>query len=267
MISVALDPDGLEGVNADWWKHWLQKSSEASTQAVEEADAGFPVAFQKEIWTDLKQWLLKNIFHGKCGYCESETEITAYAAADHYRPKGRIDGVDGHKGYYWVAYDWRNLVPCCNRCNTGAKRDKFPIAGTRASQPSDGRSTTDLNIAECPLLLSPYGFGEADPQKHLLFTSFGTVVPRGGSERGEISIDICNLQRETLKLRRRKNQESAWRDWLLLQVEGESKEIERRNFCARIRSGSIEHSAAVRDVIIEKSEQYSRELTRFFEGS
>jgi hypothetical protein len=35
-------------------------------------------------------------------------------------------------GYYWLSYEWTNLLPSCHECNSvEAKGDKFPIKGVR----------------------------------------------------------------------------------------------------------------------------------------
>jgi uncharacterized protein (TIGR02646 family) len=260
MIPVEFNPEKLAGAHAAWWEKWLAKANDASELARKEGESGNDVAFQDGIWTELKRWLLENEFHGKCAYCESETEVTGYAAADHYRPKGRVASVDNHVGYYWVAYEWRNLVPCCNRCNTGAKRDLFPVDGRRVSHPKDAGCTVDLNKIEQPLILSPYDNGDASPREHLTFTEFGHVIPKEGSVRGQKTIEVCDLQRDRLKNKRKANQESAWLRWLYLNGDRGKLQTERQTFCQQIRSGKIEHSAAIYDAIRERSEELLKEI-------
>ena len=60
---------------------------------------------------------LDQIFHGKCAYCESAYAATHPVDVEHYRPKGPVDGVVGHPGYWWLAADWENLLPSCIDCN------------------------------------------------------------------------------------------------------------------------------------------------------
>ena len=52
---------------------------------------------------------LEKIFHGKCAYCESAFSSTQPVDVEHYRPKGPVEGVVGHPGYWWLAADWENL--------------------------------------------------------------------------------------------------------------------------------------------------------------
>ncbi|WP_170327986.1 hypothetical protein [Ruegeria arenilitoris] len=60
---------------------------------------------------------LEKIFHGKCAYCESPFSATQPVDVEHYRPKGPVEGVVGHPGYWWLAADWLNLLPACIDCN------------------------------------------------------------------------------------------------------------------------------------------------------
>ncbi|MGB0932388.1 MAG: hypothetical protein ACPGVB_16520, partial [Chitinophagales bacterium] len=71
---------------------------------------------------------LKTIYHNKCAYCES---IEAKPEIEHYRPKKGVKGII-HDGYYWLCYEWTNLIPSCRYCNTeGGKGDYYPIMGSR----------------------------------------------------------------------------------------------------------------------------------------
>ena len=45
---------------------------------------------------------LRNLFHGKCAYCESFFAATQPADIEHYRPKGGIEECPGHPGYWWL---------------------------------------------------------------------------------------------------------------------------------------------------------------------
>src|SRR6266511_3690577 len=69
--------------------------------------------------------------HNKCCYCESKFRHTSYGAVEHYRPKGSVKQAPGLKeeypGYYWLAYDWNNLLVSCERCNTSHKGNLFPL--------------------------------------------------------------------------------------------------------------------------------------------
>lgn len=153
----------------------------------------FPYAAYKADDVKLR---LEGMFHGKCAYCESIYASQAPVDVEHYRPKGRVEGAPHHKGYWWLAATWANLLPSCIDCNrrrrqqtpvavsdlgilaqtmkTG-KQDAFPLAGTRADS-----ETADLS-GEQPLLLDPT---RDDPNDHLKFylgedKGSGLVYPVG----------------------------------------------------------------------------------------
>lgn len=60
---------------------------------------------------------LDGLFFGKCAYCESFYAKTQPVDVEHYRPKGSVDGVAAHRGYWWLAMAWDNLLPSCIDCN------------------------------------------------------------------------------------------------------------------------------------------------------
>ena len=59
---------------------------------------------------------LRELFVNKCAYCESSL-VGGDMDVEHYRPKGGVSEVPDHSGYYWLAYDWENLVASCSFCN------------------------------------------------------------------------------------------------------------------------------------------------------
>jgi hypothetical protein len=73
---------------------------------------------------------LKGLYKNKCAYCE---KLCYYPRVEHFRPKGRVIGNQPlADGYYWLCYEWTNLLPSCHECNSiEAKGDKFPIRGIR----------------------------------------------------------------------------------------------------------------------------------------
>ena len=72
---------------------------------------------------------LEALFHGKCAYCESDYAGTQPVDIEHYRPKGEVEGVPDHPGYWWLAAEWENLLPSCIDCNR-KRRQKTPKAGS-----------------------------------------------------------------------------------------------------------------------------------------
>lgn len=159
---------------------------------------------------------LLNAQHGKCAFCESKIEATGHGDVEHFRPKAAVRQKSSAPaqvpGYWWLAYDWDNLLASCARCNQSHKRELFPLVnpGARARGP-----TEDLRL-ERPLLIHP---GAEDPSFHL---SFHSETPRAVSARGQASLEVLGLRRGALTEARRARLESlrALLGTLLLQGEG-----------------------------------------------
>lgn len=148
---------------------------------------------------------LRKLYNDKCAYCESNIEAGAVLRIEHYRPRKKIkeEEENSSHGYYWLTYEWSNLLPACETCNR-IKSCSFPIGSTgkRASAPIDDNG--ELSRKEChansktltaekPLLLHP----ELDnPEEHFIFLPNGEM--EGVTERGRHTIEICGLNREAL---------------------------------------------------------------------
>lgn len=145
---------------------------------------------------------LHNVYHSKCAYCESK-QTYAILHIEHYRPKKEVKDINNqliqnHVGYYWLAFEWSNLMLSCPDCNSQkAKGNRFPIQNEadRISVPpvrkSDWKSNSEQMINEKPLLLNP----EIDnPNEHLEFNFDGTL--KGVTVRGLATIEICKLNRK-----------------------------------------------------------------------
>jgi len=154
---------------------------------------------------------LARSYHNKCGYCERLQK----ADIEHYRPKKAVAEDNTHHGYYWLCYEWTNLIPACVKCNRdGAKHSKFPILGNRVRTPSflnngqlnnaHQKAQNQPLLDEIPLLLHP----EVDnPELYFdfLLDPDGEGIRIRGIDnegRGESTIGICLLNRQELKLDR-----------------------------------------------------------------
>jgi uncharacterized protein (TIGR02646 family) len=155
---------------------------------------------------------LEKLCEGKCAYCESSAIAQSPWDVDHYRPKGRVSERPDHPGYYWLAYEWNNLLLSCVHCNTrkrdkptwddpqagasAGKFDSFPLASeeNRAMGPND-----DLEL-EQRLLLDPT---RDDPELHITFDITGTAVALQDSQQGAASIGAYHLNRKRLQTERR----------------------------------------------------------------
>lgn len=211
MIRVRFDLDALPDQEVAQWRDWLRRSKRATAELKEQRDRKEPLAFQDRVGTELKQWMLRNVFHRKCSYCEDH--LGPHGHMDHWRPRKRVTlrapgGVtrvarDGepHTGYWWVAYDWRNLVPACSECNTGkGKSTHFPVAQRHAFGPDEAADPDALDAFEEPLLLHP--LRGPDPRDHLHFRETGHVTPAENSAHGRHTIDVVGLNRIHLVERR-----------------------------------------------------------------
>lgn len=202
--------------SSDAFKKWEKRAKEAREQALMEGPAH---AFKPKIWKELKDLLIKHNYR-KCMYCEFPASTSEYCAAEHYRPKGKVTE-DGskivHGGYYWLAYEWQNILLSCTKCNSShddgehgshpGKACEFPISKSRVLGPGpDPDKWIDDLVAEEPLLLHPY-FDK--PEVHFSYGRFGVLT--GESEQGKATIRICDLNRPALREERERHEDGITR--------------------------------------------------------
>jgi hypothetical protein len=249
MKQVSFDPSKLTGAQAEWWEKWQKRADAATVAAIDAWERGEAVTFKDSIWGDLKQWLLDNVFHGKCAYCETLAPRFP-GHAEHFRPKGRVDVRDPvtgrsvpasvewpdgtratHPGYFWLAYHWKNLLPACQDCNSGrGKQNQFPLPAphmpTLVAKLAAADATRLAARARASVkykqryYLDPDALDEIetpqilnpyveDPRRHLRFGEGGIVAPVDGSEKGKESIRVYQLDDDKLRVDRQKQQEKA----------------------------------------------------------
>tara|TARA_R110000737_G_C14624499_1_gene494330 strand:+ start:8890 stop:9792 length:903 start_codon:yes stop_codon:yes gene_type:complete len=143
-------------------------------------------------------------YFNKCAYCEDLCK----ADIEHFRPKKAVTGED-HDGYYWLCYEWSNLIPSCITCNReGAKHNQFPILGDRQKSPpalidneldlEKFKANHTLLASERPYLLHP----EADLPDDFFDFDIDVddmsiiLVGKDDDGRGEHTISICQLNRQ-----------------------------------------------------------------------
>lgn len=160
---------------------------------------------------------LNRSHHGKCAFCEAKIPRPyADAHVEHWRPKGSVRQVREDPavvpGYYWLAYDWDNLLLACLFCNRDNKSTIFPLehAANRASDHNH-------NLAnEVPLLLKPDD--GTDPRDHIEFVQ-ELPRPRNESVLGATTIRVLGLDRL----------EHKQRDDLLLELQDAYDTVNRFN--------------------------------------
>jgi hypothetical protein len=117
----------------------------------------------------------------------------AYGAVEHFRPKAGYRQRKGdalkRPGYYWLAYQWDNLLFCCQLCNEQFKQNHFPlrIGRNRARTPANQISDEE------PLLINP---AVLDPAVHITFRRERAI---GNSPIGKTTIRLLGLNRSELK--------------------------------------------------------------------
>lgn len=136
---------------------------------------------------------LKNLGNGKCAYCETSIGTGSSVTVDHFRPKGGAVGLNNEYApdhYFWLAYEWDNLIPSCQRCSM-SKKNAFPLEAGFQRAPI--LSVGETLLYENALLIDPF---YDDPFQHLHFTEDGYV--NGLDKKGSITIEVLDLNREPL---------------------------------------------------------------------
>lgn len=160
-------------------------------------------AFDAEIYGhETVKFSLKEMQHGKCAFCESKVDHIAYGDVEHFRPKGgfrqSLSDPLGRPGYYWLAYEWENLLFACQLCNQRFKKNLFPLQDP-SKRAHDHRGSLS---EESPMIIDPTN---EDPQDAIGFrgeVAFGWDA----AGRGEATLEALGLNRIELQEHRR--------DWL-----------------------------------------------------
>ena len=141
---------------------------------------GYDVAKEPR-WTHQKK---------KCAYCDRDVALVGQPT-EHFRP---ILG-----GYWWLAWDWDNLLFACVSCN-GPKSNQFPLLAGSVRLVSPQLPPSN----ERPVLINPY---EEDPLAIISFQlDQGRWIPIGidNDKRGEDTIRILALKQHV----------STYTDWV-----------------------------------------------------
>jgi len=210
MIQYSISQDQLEALIEMEKPCWLIRAAErterfASLERYEESSS---------IWSEVKVVYMR-LQYGKCAYCERQLEYEEYGRIEHdlehFRPKKKAkpwqltrdlqeagvvltQPVSGNAdpGYYLLAYNPLNYCTSCKTCNSGLKRDYFPIEGERFFHGNDPITLS----SEMPLLINPVGDFDDDPAS--LITFFGLSPMACGDtdykrRRGLVSIAFFHL--------------------------------------------------------------------------
>jgi len=211
----------IQPKNTPKWNRWRTDCEKATQECIQAVANGQKPTFKTNIYRrksikDSYFFSKESPFYGKCAYCESYIPDFQRGDVEHFRPKGGVTDEDDntiflkdkhgtlledesgnpipHPGYYWLAYEWRNLLPSCTVCNQPksigdkkiGKHNRFPVIGVHAQTPEEVEN-------EQPLLINPASDDEDDdPENHL------TMDPNTGlmgyrTERGKMCIEIFGL--------------------------------------------------------------------------
>ncbi len=198
MIHIDLDgksPDSTWLARADAVTEQLMQNGLSDDQRQKLIDDN------QQIWRDLKPWL-ETLSNNKCWYSEAR-DCASYWHVDHFRPKKEIKDLEGsrHDGYWWLAFKWRNYRLAGSAVNT-PKSTKFPVRDESRRACTPNHDVDD----EFPYLLDPTC--PEDPGL-LSFDERGKArashpCNNWYKERADVSIDILNLNYDSLKRGRKR---------------------------------------------------------------
>lgn len=202
------------------WKRWISACTKAAKALAQQVARGEkPVIgdlYRRKRIKDEYFFTAGPPFYGKCAYCEAPIRDYQHGDVEHFRPKAGITDENGqpvylldkqgqiqidadgepvkHPGYYWLAYEWTNLLPTCVKCNQDnvrqgrriGKHSRFPVEGRHAQRPEEVAQ-------EKPLLINPLSDQEADDPSHHLVVDTKTGLIGHRTSRGEACLDIFGL--------------------------------------------------------------------------
>jgi hypothetical protein len=291
MIKIRISKRALLDRIAAAKPRWLANAKIRARRAV----AALHVNEADGTWSAIKSVFIE-LQHHKCAYCESPLAQPSAGATDamsvdydvdHFRPKNRVTpwptenvrrrrgGLDyasrvrsGAKaGYVRFAFEPGNFLVACKVCNTGYKRDRFPIAG-RPDTRLLGRMKLDAK--ERPMLLFPLGAGADDPEKFLAFLG---PIPRARPSRGlarlraRTIIDFFELDtREDLLEARCHVVMLLWPQLEIRRTSCGVSRMRARAFVSAARADRFPHAACVRS-FVTLHEVDRRTARRVFEAA
>ena len=261
MIKV----DIVEPSSAEWLD-WKERCIEATETLTAHWSPGVKLAFNTALYSEMKRIML-GFFHGKCAYCEALITTDQHGDVEHFRPKGAVTDDDHqpvnihdskgnfypHPGYFWLAYEWTNLLPSCVLCNQPStdkngkqgKRNRFPVRFHNIMWPQDPS-------AEGPLLINPM---LVDPALHFQFDqTTGRLI--GITDEGKKCDEVFNLNgREGIMEARRDVYDAVLArlgDALEARKNDNIKKIDQHvDFILRHKRGEAEYAVAGRKAIAD----------------
>lgn len=125
----------------------------------------------------------------KCCFCERTVGEDGHI--EHFRPKAAVRATASASlsdtGYYWLAYEWKNLLLCCADCNVRHKANLFPLAEEDKRALSHGDSLGE----EQPLFIDPAD--ESSDPEELIEWRDNIACARSGDARARTTLEALNL--------------------------------------------------------------------------
>lgn len=167
-------------------------------KAGEEPD--FPPLWSKN--DSVREALHKRHYDGKCAFTERRRDIKYERDVEHFRPKGKVEEEKTHKGYWWLAYEWDNLLISTMLINRENKRTFFPLLDCSTRVYNENENL----MVEKPVLINP---AIEDPAIYITFRwekkksgwmcgAIPTFEDEALGGRGEQTIKIIGINRKTL---------------------------------------------------------------------
>lgn len=259
------------------WKRWIKDCNNATTELkkaykpnepFEVSDIYRRKSIKKEVYLEKT-----GPFRGRCVYCESNVADFQHGDIEHFRPKKAVTDADDnpvvvgtssdggkiyHPGYYWLAYNWMNLLLSCITCNQPGdegigKRNRFPVEENRYA-------TTEEEIdAEKPLLFNPIDPKDDNPEEHLGI-DFDTGEMKNikpDSQRADACIKIFGLnKRDQLVQERRAAMNEVKSKWTELLYASDAKVPEILEELKKIKQGHYSQTLARRAVLKVLKERF-----------
>ena len=187
MICYDITPEDLRARVEQERPGWIDRA-EVRTDTFRQAGK---YGERQSIWSEVKP-VFMSLQGNKCCFCERKFESGELGRheldVEHFRPKRTVrkwprprpllnSGVSltpppaGNTGYYLLAYHLLNYAVACKACNSGLKRNYFPISGPYDLSGSDPNAMG----AEHPKLLYPIGRLDIDPEDVITFDG---IFPR-----------------------------------------------------------------------------------------
>lgn len=281
MRKITLPPS----LNIPTWNRWRTECEKATQACLIIVALGQKPIFNKNLYR--RKSIKKTYFfskgapfYGKCAYCETYISDFQHGDVEHFRPKGAVTDENDkliflknelgapvldennnpkpHPGYYWLAYDWRNLLPSCIKCNQAStigdkkigKHNRFPVVGTHAQKPEEIED-------EQPLLINPASDDEQDdPEKHLTIDT-ATGLLGHLSKRGEMCIEIFGLNPRDQLVKDRQRACRKVRSLLVEFIYNPARRGEIRANLVAVRKGERSYTMAAQAVLAEFTELFN----------